>query len=124
MSNAKTPMQRQREERRALGWRDVNIWLTPEGQQRAPRLAEPGESLSTLIDRALAALDILHSRKGSRAEPSDVPSEVVHQEDIQSIIAREITGYFDSETFRDRIFLPLLKQTISSYLPSALSNFD
>ena len=118
MSNAKTPMQRQREERRALGWRDVNIWLTPEGQQRVSRLSEPGESLSTLIDRALAALDILHSRRGSRAEPSDVSSEVVHQEDLQAVIAREVSRYFDSETFRDRLFIPLLKQTISGYLPS------
>ena len=118
MSSSQTPMQRQRSERRAQGWRDANIWLTPEGQERVARLSEPGESLSTLIDRALAALDILHSRQASRSEPSDVPSEMVHQEDLQAIIAREITRYFDSETFRDRIFLPLLKQTISSYLPS------
>jgi hypothetical protein len=34
MADAKTPMQKQREQRRAQGWRDVNIWLTPEGQQR------------------------------------------------------------------------------------------
>lgn len=54
----KTPMQRQREERRALGWRDVNIWLTPEGQQRVARLSEPGESLSALLDRAWLAIAI------------------------------------------------------------------
>jgi hypothetical protein len=57
MTDSKTPMQKQREQRRAQGWRDVNIWLTPEGQQRIARLMEPGESLSTLIDRALVALD-------------------------------------------------------------------
>ena len=91
MSSSQTPMQRQRAERRALGWRDVNIWLTPEGQQRVSRLSESGESLSTLIDRALAALDILHSRQASRLEPREVTSEVVHQEDIQSMIAREVT---------------------------------
>jgi hypothetical protein len=98
MADAKTPMQRQREERRALGWRDVNIWLTPEGQQRVARLSEPGESLSTLLDRALAALDILHSRKETRSETRDIPSETVHREDLQSIIASEVARYFTSDT--------------------------
>ena len=35
MAEMKTPMQKQREQRRAQGWRDVNIWLTPEGQLNA-----------------------------------------------------------------------------------------
>jgi hypothetical protein len=121
MPDAKTPMQRQREERRALGWRDANIWLAPEAQQQVARLSEPGESLSTLIGRALNALDILQSRKGTRSETSEVHSEAVEQEDVHLIIAREVSRYFSSETFREQIFIPLLKQTISSYLPSEIS---
>jgi Recombinase len=117
MANSKTPMQRQREERRALGWRDANIWLTPEAQQQVARLSEPGESLSTLIGRALNALDILQRRKGTRVETRDVSSEAVEQDDLQSIIAREVSRYFSSETFREQLFIPLLRQTISSYLP-------
>jgi hypothetical protein len=72
MADAKTPMQKQREQRRAQGWRDVNVWLTPEGQQRIARLMEPGESLSTLIDRALIALEALHSDKTISSRTSDV----------------------------------------------------
>jgi hypothetical protein len=122
MPDPKTPMQRQREERRALGWRDANIWLTPEGQQRVARLSEPGESLSALLERALAALDILQRQKGTRAEtrdvPSEVPSEATRQEDLQSIIASEVTRYLSSERFHEQVFFPLLKQAIASYLPS------
>jgi hypothetical protein len=85
MPDAKTPMQRQREERRALGWRDADIWLTPEAQQQVARLSEPGESLSTLIGRALNALDILERRKETKPETSDVHSEAAQQEDLQSV---------------------------------------
>ena len=115
MANAKTPMQKQREQRRAQGWRDVNIWLTPEGQQRIARLTEPGESLSTLIDRALAALDTIHSRplNTRTSERTSDPSE-----DLPSLIAREVSRYFTSESFRDNLFIPLLKQAITSHLPS------
>jgi hypothetical protein len=97
MADAKTPMQKQREQRRAQGWRDVNVWLTPEGQQRITRLMEPGESLSTLIDRALVALEALHSGKTIRARTSEVTSE--QPEDLQSLIAREVSRYFTSDGF-------------------------
>jgi hypothetical protein len=65
MPEAKSPMQKQREERRALGWRDVNIWLKPEGLARVARLQQPGESLSDVIDRALAALEAVQNGKAT-----------------------------------------------------------
>jgi hypothetical protein len=120
MADSKTPMQKQREQRRAHGWRDVNIWLTPEGQQRITRLTEPGESLSTLIDRALAALDTIHSRplNPHTSEWTSEPSE-----DLQALIAREVSRYFTSDRFRDNLFIPLFKQALSSALPSDLTKF-
>ena len=119
MADAKTPMQKQREQRRAQGWRDVNVWLTPEGQQRIARLIEPGESLSTLIDRALVALEALHSGKTIRARTSEVTSE--QPEDLQALIAREVSRYFTSDHFRGDVFIPLLKQALTSFLPSDLT---
>ena len=121
MADAKTPMQKQREQRRAQGWRDVNVWLTPEGQQRIAHLMEPGESLSTLIDRALVALEALHSGKTIRARTSEVTSE--QPEDLQSLIAREVSRYFTSDGFRDNLFIPVLKQALSSYLPSDVTRY-
>jgi Recombinase len=121
MADAKTPMQKQREQRRAQGWRDVNVWLTPEGQQRIARLIEPGESLSTLIDRALVALEALHSGKTIRARTSEVTSE--QPEDLQSLIASEVSRYFTSDGFRDNLFIPVLKQALSSYLPSDVTRY-
>jgi hypothetical protein len=116
MAETKTPMQKQREQRRAQGWRDVNIWLTPEGQQRVARLMEPGESLSTLIERALAALDAVHKAGGLPSRSSDRTSDP--PEDLQFLIAREVSRYFTSESFRDHLFLPLLKQSLANNLPS------
>jgi len=107
MADAKTPMQKQREQRRAQGWRDVNIWLTPEGQQRIAHLMEPGESLSTLIDRALVALEAIHNGRTVRPRTSEVPSE--QPEDLQALIAREVSRYFTSDGFQDNLFIPLLK---------------
>ena len=121
MADSKTPMQKQREQRRSQGWRDVNIWLTPEGQQRIARLTEPGESLSTLIDRALVALDALHSGRPIKSRTSEATSE--EPEDLQLLIAREVSRYFTSDGFRDNLLLPLLKQAISSYLPSDLTRY-
>ena len=118
MAESKSAMQKQREQRRAHGWRDVNIWLTPEGQQRIARLTEPGESLSTLIDRALAALDTIHSRPldtGASERTSEPP------EYLQSLIAREVSRYFTSEGFRDNLFIPLFKQVLTSFPPSDLT---
>src|SRR5919199_1894882 len=116
MADSKTPMQRQREQRRAQGWRDVNIWLTPEGQQRIARLMEPGESLSTLIDRALIALDAVRSGSTVSARTSEATSE--RREDLEALIAREVSRYFTSDGFRENLFIPVLKQALSSYLPS------
>ena len=121
MADTKTPMQKQREQRRAQGWRDVNIWLTPEGQQRIARLMEPGESLSTLIDRALATLDVMHKGGGLSSRSSDTTSDP--PEDLQFLIAREVSRYFTSDNFRDNLFLPLLKQSLSSYLPSDVTRY-
>lgn len=118
MAESKSAMQKQREQRRAQGWRDVNIWLTPEGQQRIARLTEPGESLSTLIDRALAALETTHSRPlyaGSSESTSEPP------EDLQSLIAREVSRYITSEGFRDNLFIPLFKQALTSFPPSDIT---
>jgi Recombinase len=120
MADAKSPMQKQREQRRAQGWRDVNVWLTPEGQQRIARLMEPGESLSTLIDRALAALDTIHSRPiGSRT--SETTSN--HAEDLQAHIAHEVSRYFTSDGFRENLFIPLIIQALTRYLPSDLTRY-
>jgi hypothetical protein len=121
MAESKSAMQKQREQRRAQGWRDVNIWLTPEGQQRVTRLTEPGESLSTLIDRALVALEVLQTGRPGRARTSDHTSE--QAEDLQGHIAREVSRYFTSDGFRDNLFFPLLKQALSSYLPSDLTRY-
>ena len=121
MADAKTPMQKQREHRRAPGWREVKVWLTPEGQQRIARLIEPGESLSTLIDRALVALEALHSGKTIRARTSEVTSE--QPEDLQALIAREVSRYFTSDHFRGDVFIPLLKQALTSFLPSDLTRY-
>jgi hypothetical protein len=118
MADAKSPMQKQREQRRAQGWRDVNVWLTPEGQQRIARLMEPGESLSTLIDRALAALDTIHSRP-ARSRTSDATSD--HAEDLQACIAREVSRYFTSDGFRENVFIPLITQALTRYLPSEVT---
>ena len=118
MVESKSTMQKQREQRRAHGWRDVNIWLTPAGQQRIARLTEPGESLNTLIDRALAALDTIHSRPlytGASESTSEPP------EYLQSLIAREVSRYFTSEGFRDNLFIPFFKQVLTSSLPSDLT---
>jgi Recombinase len=117
----KTSMQKQREQRRSQGWRDVNIWLTPEGQQRIARLMEPGESLSTLIDRALVALDALRSGSPISARTSEATSEP--REDLQALIAREVSRYFTSDGFRENLFIPLLKQALSSDLPSDLTRY-
>lgn len=119
MADAKTPMQKQREQRRAQGWRDVHIWLTPEGQQRIARFMEPGESLSTLIDRALATLDALHQGGGLPSRSSGTTSDP--PEDLQFLIAREVSRYFTSDSFRENLFIPLLKPSLSSYLPSDLT---
>jgi hypothetical protein len=119
MADAKTPMQKQREHRRAQGWRDVNVWLTPEGQQRIARLMEPGESLSTLIDRALVALEALHNGRTVRPRTSDVTSEP--PEDLQSFITREVSRYFTSDQFRGNVLIPLLQQALTSFLPSDLT---
>ena len=121
MADTKTPMQKQREQRRAQGWRDVNIWLTPEGQQRIARLMEPGESLSTLIERALATLDAMHKGGGLPSRSSDMTSDP--PEDLQFLIAREVSRYFTSDNFRDNLFIPLLKQSLSSYLPSDVTRY-
>jgi hypothetical protein len=121
MADAKTPMQKQREQRRAQGWRDVNVWLTPEGQQRIARLMEPGESLSTLIDRALVALEAIHNGRTVRPRTSEVPSE--QPEDLQTLIAREVSRYFTSDHFRGDVFIPLLKQALTSFLPSDLTRY-
>jgi Recombinase len=121
MADAKTPMQKQREQRRAQGWRDVNIWLTPEGQQRIARLIEPGESLSTLVDRALATLDVMHNGGGMPSRSSDLTSDP--PKDLQFLITREVSRYFTSDSFRDNLFIPLLKQALSSYLPSDLTRY-
>jgi hypothetical protein len=121
MADAKTPMQKQREQRRAQGWRDVNVWLTPEGQQRITRLMEPGESLSTLIDRALVALEVIHNGRTVRPRTSEVPSE--QREDLQALIAREVSRYFTSDHFRGDVFTPLLKQALTSFLPSDLTRY-
>jgi Recombinase len=120
MADARTPMQKQREERRAQGWREANIWLTPEGQQRIARFLEPGESLSALIDRALAAFEAVRSGAVVKQETREITSEVTREEDLPAIITREVTRYLTSEAFRERLFLPLLKETLSSYLPSDL----
>ena len=111
MADAKTPMQKQREQRRAQGWRDVNVWLTPEGQHCIARLLEPGESLSTLIDRALGALEALHNGSTISSRTSEVSSE--QPGDLQALIEREVSRYFTSDRFRDNLFIPLLKQTVS-----------
>jgi hypothetical protein len=121
MADAKTPMQKQREQRRAQGWRDVNVWLTPEGQQRIARLMEPGESLSTLIDRALVALEALHSGRTVRPRTSEVTSE--QSEDLQSLIAREVSRYLTGDHFRGDVFIPLLKQALTGFLPSDLTRY-
>jgi hypothetical protein len=121
MADAKSPMQKQREQRRAQGWRDVNVWLTPEGQQRIARLMEPGESLSTLIDRALVALEALHNGSAVRPRTSEVTSE--QPDDLQSLIAREVSRYFTSDQFRGNVFIPLLKQALTSFLPSDLTRY-
>jgi hypothetical protein len=121
MADAKTPMQKQREQRRAQGWRDVNVWLTPEGQRRIARLLEPGESLSTLIDRALVALEAFHSGRTISARTSEVSS--AQPGDLQALIEREVSRYFTSDRFRDNLFIPLLKQTVSSYLPSDVTRY-
>jgi len=119
MADAKTPMQKQREQRRAQGWRDVNVWLTPEGQQRSARLMEPGESLSTLIDRALVALEALDHGRTVRPRTSEMTSE--QPGDLQSLIAREVSRYFTSDGFRDNLLIQLLKHAISSDIPSDLT---
>jgi hypothetical protein len=119
MAESKSAMQKQREQRRAQGWRDVNIWLTPEGQQRIARLTDPGESLSTLIDRALAALDTIHSRP-LYPEASESTSEP--PEYLQSLIAREVSRYITSDGFRDNLFIPLFKQVLTSALPSDVTS--
>jgi hypothetical protein len=121
MADAKTPMQKQREQRRAQGWRDVNVWLTPEGQHRIARLMEPGESLSTLIDRALVALEALRNGSTISSRTSEVTSEQLG--DLQALIEREVSRYFTSDRFRDNLFIPLLKQTVSSYPPSDLTRY-
>ena len=120
MADAKSPMQKQREQRRAQGWRDVNVWLTPEGQQRIARLMEPGESLSTLIDRALAALDTIHSRP-ARSLTSEMTSD--HAEDLQARIAHEVSRYFTSDGFRENLLIPLIMQVLTRYLPSDLTRY-
>jgi hypothetical protein len=95
MADTQSPVQRQRAERRALGWRDVNIWLTPEGQARVTRLQEPGESLSTLIERALVALDTLHGGMVETRRPhgltSEPSSEMTSEASIQTLITREVS---------------------------------
>jgi hypothetical protein len=111
MADAKTPMQKQREQRRAQGWRAVNIWLTPEGQQRIARLMEPGERLSTLVDHALATLDALHQGGGLPSRSSDTTRDP--PDDLQFLIAREVSGYFTSDGLRDHLFSPPLKQSLS-----------
>jgi hypothetical protein len=121
MADAKSPMQKQREQRRAQGWRDVNIWLIPEGQQRIARLMEPGESLSTLIDRALVALDAVRSGSPINPHTSEATSEP--REDLQALIAREVSRYFTGDGFRDNLFIPCLKQALSGYLPSDLTRY-
>jgi hypothetical protein len=114
-------MQKQREQRRAQGWGDVNVWLTPEGQQRIARLMKPGESLSTLIDRALVALEALRNGRPARPRTSEATSEQL--DDLQSLIAREVSRYFTSDHFRGDVFVPLLKQTLTSFLPSDLTRY-
>jgi hypothetical protein len=121
MAETKTSMQKQREQRRAQGWRDVNVWLTPEGQHRIARLMEPGESLSTLIDRALVALEALQSGRAVKSRTSDVTSE--QPEDLQALIEHAVSRYFTSDRFRDNLFIPLLKQTVTSYLPSDVTRY-
>jgi hypothetical protein len=121
MADTKTPMQKQREQRRAQGWRDVNVWLTPDGQQRIACLVEPGESLSTLIDRALVALEALHNGRTIKPQTSEVTSE--QPEDLQSLIACEVSRYFTSDHFRGNVFIPLLKQVLTSFLPSDLTRY-
>ena len=44
-------------------------------------------------------------------------------EDLQFLIAREVSRYFTSDNFRDNLFLPLLKQSLSSYLPSDVTRY-
>jgi hypothetical protein len=77
---------------------------------------EPGESLSTLVDRALATLDVMHQGGGLPSRSSDLTSDP--PEDLQFLITREVSRYFTSDSFRDNLFIPLLKQALSSYLPS------
>jgi hypothetical protein len=51
MADAKTPMQRQREERRALGWRDVN-WIRP-GTYTLEAICIDDEWYEVLVDTSL-----------------------------------------------------------------------
>jgi len=124
MADAKTSMQKQREERRAQGWREATIWLTPEGQQRISRFLEPGESLSALIDRALAAFEAVRSGAMVKPETREVTREVTstltREEDLSALMTREVTRYLTSVAFREQVVLPLLRETLSSYLPSEL----
>jgi|SRR5215471_18874830 len=118
MSQPQTPMQKQRAERRAQGWREANLWLTPEAQQRIARLLDPGETLGALFDRALAALDAIQSKSITR----DIPSEVTREDDLSTLIAREVTRYLTSEAFHEQQFLPALQQSLTRYLPREITS--
>jgi hypothetical protein len=113
MPEAKTPMQKQREERRALGWRDVNIWLKPEGLARVARLQQPGESLSDVIDRALAALEAWQNGKAASHGTSEIPSDTSQRGALRAFITSEISRYLSSKTFH--------QQMVTSYLPSFIA---
>jgi hypothetical protein len=115
-------MQKQRAERRAQGWREANLWLTPEAQQRIARLLDPGETLGALFDRALAALDAIHSGTVTKPITRDIPSEVTREDDLSALIAREVTRYLISEAFHEQQFMPALQQSLTRYLPREITS--
>jgi Recombinase len=121
MPDAKTPMQKQREERRALGWRDVNIWLKPEGLARVARLQQPGESLSDVMDRALAALEAWQNGKAASQGTGEIPRDTSQPGALRAFITNEISRYLSSETFREGI-LALLQQSPRA-LPSDITSY-
>jgi Recombinase len=57
MAETKERMQRLRAKRKDQGQKQAEVWLDAAARERIERLQQPGESLSHLLDRALAALE-------------------------------------------------------------------
>jgi hypothetical protein len=59
MADAKTRKRRLRARRRDAGLKAALVWLSPEGQAAMATLKQPGETLDTVVNRALVTLQRL-----------------------------------------------------------------